>query len=210
MILRWIRPTRAFVVGRSRPTPGVTPPLFSTLSSNELDDLKSRIKIKGDEIRELKSAGTEKTLLAPHIEELLTLKSQLPESEEPPKKKPKTQKKIVPKKQPPPQPELSESELRLNRLAKVDAMKDAGAEPFAYTFNSTHSAHALATLYDGKLENGEEDPTAHVAVAGRIMMRRVFGKLAFFSLQDDTGTIQLQLDKGRLGETFKVGSYFVL
>ena len=39
-----------------------------------------------------------------------------------------------------------------------------------------------------------------VAVAGRIMTRRVFGKLAFFTLQDETGTIQLYLDKNRIQE----------
>ena len=36
------------------------------------------------------------------------------------------------------------------------------------------------------------------------MARRVFGKLAFFTLQDESGTIQLHLEKGRLGDSFKV------
>ena len=40
--------------------------------------------------------------------------------------------------------------------------------------------------------------------AGRIMIRRVFGKLAFFNLQDDTGSIQLYMDAGRITpESFK-------
>ena len=34
-------------------------------------------------------------------------------------------------------------------------------------------------------------------------MRRVFGKLAFYELQDDTGSIQLYLEAGRLGDSFK-------
>lgn len=34
-------------------------------------------------------------------------------------------------------------------------------------------------------------------------MRRIFGKLAFFELQDDTGTIQLYIEKGRLEDEFK-------
>lgn len=37
------------------------------------------------------------------------------------------------------------------------------------------------------------------------MTRRVFGKLAFFTLQDESGIIQLQFDKNRLGDNFKVG-----
>ena len=37
-----------------------------------------------------------------------------------------------------------------------------------------------------------------VAVAGRIMLRRVMGKLAFVTLRDDSGTIQLYVDKSIL------------
>ena len=37
-----------------------------------------------------------------------------------------------------------------------------------------------------------------MAVAGRVMTRRVMGKLAFVTLRDDSGTIQLYVDKSRL------------
>jgi lysyl-tRNA synthetase class 2 len=60
------------------------------------------------------------------------------------------------------------------------------------------------SLYDGKLEGGEEDESANVLVAGRVMTRRVFGKMAFFTLQDETGTIQLQFDTSRLEDSCKV------
>lgn len=186
--------------------------LFSTSSSTDLELLKEKIKIKGDEIRQLKSDGVDKESLAPHITELLSLKDQLPEEERdtPPKKKkkktknagnkqPQQKKKVVKK----PQEEMSESELRLNRLGKAEAMREAGVEPFEYSFKATHTASQLFSMYDGKLGGGEEDEDADVAVAGRIMTRRVFGKLAFFTLQDETGTIQLQFDKNRLAETFK-------
>lgn len=36
--------------------------------------------------------------------------------------------------------------------------------------------------------NDEKD---HVSIAGRIVARRAFGKLAFFTLRDDSGTIQV-------------------
>lgn len=52
------------------------------------------------------------------------------------------------------------------------------------------------------LKDGEEDASVNVSIAGRIMARRVFGKLAFFSLQDDSGTIQIYAEKGRLGDSF--------
>jgi lysyl-tRNA synthetase class 2 len=100
---------------------------------------------------------------------------------------------------------MSESEIRKTRLGKVQAMRDAGIQPFEYRYQPTHTAGQLQTLFEGKLNLGEEDITfGQVAVAGRIMIKRVFGKLAFFTMQDESGTIQLQLEKNRLGDTFEV------
>jgi len=181
-------------------------PLYST--AVDVEEVERKIKMKGDEIRQLKDNGIEKTDLAPHIEELLALKAQLPQTEEAPKEeKKKTQKQ--PKQKQPQQSkkkpeEMSESELRQARLAKVAAMREAGVEPYEYTYKPTHTAAELQAEYDGRLEAGEEDESADVAVAGRIMARRVFGKLAFFTLQDESGTIQLHLEKNRLGDSFKV------
>jgi len=188
--------------------------LFSTASASEVDEVKAQIKIKGDEIRALKADGVAKDELAPHVEELLALKARLPPDNEtttaeakatPAKTKAKKNNNNKQQQNNNKKPEeMSESELRLNRLSKVEAMKEAGVEPFEYSYPATHKAGQLLELYDGKLEPGEEEESADVAVAGRIMTRRVFGKLAFFTLQDETGTVQLQFDKNRLGDTFKV------
>lgn len=42
------------------------------------------------------------------------------------------------------------------------------------------------------------DAAEEVRVAGRVIARRVMGKLAFVTLRDDSGTIQLYVDKSRL------------
>lgn len=71
-------------------------------------------------------------------------------------------------------------------------------------FYSMHSPYLYwhytqpPVLAPGHLEDGEEDESADVTVAGRILTRRIFGKLAFFTLQDESGTVQLYLDKKRL------------
>ncbi len=83
-------------------------------------------------------------------------------------------------------------------------MRERGVEPYEYSYKPTHTAAELQQEYDGRLEGGEEDKSSDVAVAGRIMARRVFGKLAFYTLQDESGTIQLHLEKNRLGDSFKV------
>lgn len=176
--------------------------LYSTAVSAE--ELERKIKIKGDEIRRLKEDGVDKMGLAPHVEELLALKAQLPQTEEPKKKKKEPEKKQATKQVKKKPEEISESELRQARLAKVAAMRESGVEPFEYSYKPTHTAAELHARYEGRLEGGEEDESADVAVAGRIMVRRVFGKLAFFTLQDESGTIQLHLEKNRLGDSFEV------
>ncbi len=102
----------------------------------------------------------------------------------------------TPDSQSPAQPTSTLEELRAARLAKVAQLNDAGQTAYAYRWESTHQAAALQAQY-ADLANGE-DVDLVVAIAGRIMARRVFGKLAFFTLQDETGTIQLYLDKGKI------------
>lgn len=88
------------------------------------------------------------------------------------------------------------SEIRATRLEKVQQLKEQGLNPYGYKWVSTHHAAELQEKY-ANLNNGEE-VDVEVAVAGRIMARRVFGKLAFFGVQDETGKIQLYLDKKRI------------
>ncbi|MFB2917604.1 lysine--tRNA ligase [Aerosakkonema funiforme] len=93
---------------------------------------------------------------------------------------------------------MSEEDIRATRLEKVEQLNQLGLNPYAYRWESTHHAAELQAKY-ADLANGEE-VDIEVAVAGRILIRRVFGKLAFFNLQDETGTIQLYLDKNRIQE----------
>ena len=179
-----------------------------------IEEINEKINAKGDEIRQLKADGIDKDALAPYIGELKALKTQLPVDEsskteaKPVQKKTKEQKQQNnnnKKKKAPVEESMTESEIKSNRLAKVESMRDVNVEPFEYTFDASTSAAQLAADYTDKLEPGEEDEESDIAVAGRIMTRRVFGKLAFFTLQDDSGIIQLQFDKNRLGDNFKVG-----
>ncbi|HEY9743123.1 MAG TPA: lysine--tRNA ligase [Coleofasciculaceae cyanobacterium] len=88
--------------------------------------------------------------------------------------------------------------IRAIRLEKVEQLKALGQNPYAYHWESTHHAAELQEKF-ADLPTGEE-VDLEVAIAGRILARRVFGKLAFFALQDETGTIQLYLDKKRITE----------
>ncbi len=90
-----------------------------------------------------------------------------------------------------------------DRRLKMIKLRGLGINPYAYQFDRTHHAADLQAKY-AELKDGET-VDVQVAVAGRILNRRVFGKLAFFTLQDESGTIQLYLDKqtiqANMGET---------
>jgi lysyl-tRNA synthetase class 2 len=89
-------------------------------------------------------------------------------------------------------------EIRATRLEKIEQLKQAGYTPYGYRWEVTHHAADLQKTY-ADLAAGEE-VALEVAIAGRMTAKRVFGKLAFFTLQDETGTIQLYLDKNRIQE----------
>ncbi|KAK7350460.1 hypothetical protein VNO77_09131 [Canavalia gladiata] len=89
--------------------------------------------------------------------------------------------------------------VRAIRLKKVEELRSKGLDPYAYGWDKTHGANQLQNMYRD-LGNGEEKNSEvdHVSVAGRIVARRAFGKLAFLTLRDDSGTIQLYCDKEKL------------
>ena len=94
----------------------------------------------------------------------------------------------------------SPEEVRQVRIEKVAQLNAANQEPFAYRFDRTNAAAKLQAAYPEsalakgcELENGTREK-----VCGRVTSRRVFGKLAFMTLTDASGTIQLYCDESRI------------
>ncbi|KAK6137802.1 hypothetical protein DH2020_028461 [Rehmannia glutinosa] len=89
--------------------------------------------------------------------------------------------------------------VRAIRIKKVQELRSKGLDPYAYKWERTHTTNQLQEIYRN-LGNGEESSSEsdHVSIAGRIVARRAFGKLAFLTLRDDSGTIQLYCEKERL------------
>jgi lysyl-tRNA synthetase, class II len=73
---------------------------------------------------------------------------------------------------------------------------EAGGYPHRY--QRSHSATELHQKF-ADLAPGSDTDT-RVTVAGRLMLHRSFGKLQFGTLQDDTGTIQLFVDRATIGD----------
>ena len=90
------------------------------------------------------------------------------------------------------------SDLRETRIAKAAALRKVGREPYAIGFKPTSTAAELQIEHKD-LANGQERDV-EVCLAGRVLARRVMGKLAFFTLSDESGSIQLFLEKATLQE----------
>ena len=87
---------------------------------------------------------------------------------------------------------------RARRLAKVEAERERGRDPYPVRFDRTHTAAELHAAYDGIDAGSETDDV--VQVAGRILLVRRQGKLTFATVRDGTGTVQLFVSRGVLGD----------
>ena len=85
------------------------------------------------------------------------------------------------------------SEIREARLQKANTLVNRGFVSYAENFRVSHTTNFLFQKFD-YLENGEEEDFS-VSLAGRVMSKRVMGKIAFFTISDQEGQIQLYLDK---------------
>jgi lysyl-tRNA synthetase class 2 len=80
------------------------------------------------------------------------------------------------------------------RREKLDRLREGGVEPFAYSFERTHSSlEAIALL-------GDADEGPAVSVAGRLTSWRSQGKTAFAHLADMNGRVQLYFRRDEIGE----------
>ena len=83
-----------------------------------------------------------------------------------------------------------------DRREKLERLIAEGVEPYAAPFHRTHTtAQAIELLDDAR--DGRAGP---VTVAGRLMVRRGQGGMAFAELQDAAGRIQLVAQRDVLGE----------
>jgi lysyl-tRNA synthetase, class II len=81
-----------------------------------------------------------------------------------------------------------------DRLDKVERLRAAGVDPYSRGFHPTHSTIAAKELL------GDQERTDPVLVAGRLMVKRKQGGVAFADLQDGRGRIQLMANRGILGD----------
>ena len=87
---------------------------------------------------------------------------------------------------------------KARRLSAIQAMRNAGTNPYPYRFDRSHTLAELRNKY-GTMEAGAETDD-RVEIAGRIMLKRDQGKLIFATLQDRSDNIQLFVSKAVVGD----------
>jgi lysyl-tRNA synthetase class 2 len=112
------------------------------------------------------------------------------------------------KKGPPdgPEPPRDENQIIAERRAKLRALRERGPA-YPNDFRRDALAGPLHEAHDGKTNEALEAAPIAVAVAGRMMLKRVMGKASFATLQDSSGRIQLYITDDAAGiethEAFK-------
>ena len=119
-------------------------------------------------------------------------------------------------------PEMTEqqlSELLQVRRDKLQALCEAGQNPYevtkydvtAYTtdaraeYEARESAYLAKNGQPGEGQTIELEPRLEVAVAGRMMSRRIMGKASFLDIHDSKGHIQVYVSRSDVGEDVYAG-----
>ena len=85
----------------------------------------------------------------------------------------------------------------VDRRRKLQALRDAGVEPFPHEFAGVEPISSVRDQHAALTAGAETDE--HHRVAGRIAARRGQGRMAFLDLIDRSGRIQLQARVDELG-----------
>jgi len=92
-----------------------------------------------------------------------------------------------------------ENQIITERRAKLKAIRGKGIA-FPNDFERKHLAGNLHAEFGEKSHDELENAQIHVAVAGRMMLKRVMGKASFATVQDVSGRIQLFVSNDITGE----------
>src|SRR4051812_49907501 len=96
---------------------------------------------------------------------------------------------------------VSESELSTyerERREKREKLRALGIDPYG---ERTENVQPLADVRALHRPDFGQDGGPVVTVSGRVMFRKSFGKLTFVTLRDETGDLQVAVDKKRVPET---------
>ena len=92
-----------------------------------------------------------------------------------------------------------ENHVIAERREKLKAIREQGVA-FPNDFKPEHAAQSLHDSYDSIESEELESQALDVAIAGRMMLKRVMGKASFATVQDKSGRIQVFITKENIGD----------
>jgi len=99
------------------------------------------------------------------------------------------------------EPQVDENELIRQRREKLEVWREA-TQAFPNSFKPENLAAELISGYSSLEKEALEEQAIQVAVAGRMMSRRVMGKASFAHLQDRTDRVQIYVSRDALPDGF--------
>src|ERR671913_176393 len=83
------------------------------------------------------------------------------------------------------------------RRQKRDALREAGVDPYG---RASKGVTPLAVIKSSYRPEMGHDGGPVVKAAGRVVLKRDMGKLSFLTLRDESGDLQVAIDKRRIDE----------
>ena len=99
------------------------------------------------------------------------------------------------------QPQIDENEQIIQRREKLAQLRQAG-NAFPNSFRPENTAVELHSAFDCLDKEELEARATEVVIAGRLMTRRIMGKASFANIQDETGQVQIYVQRDALPEGF--------
>ncbi len=95
--------------------------------------------------------------------------------------------------------EVKDNPLRAEKKRKLHELREKGIDPFPHEFDKKNNAGDLHAKF-GHLNAGDKLENEKVVIAGRLMTLRDMGKAAFFTIQDQSGRIQIYFRSQEMSE----------
>ena len=87
---------------------------------------------------------------------------------------------------------------RARRVAKLEALRARGIDPYPVTYPRDREVASVRTEFGDLAAGATTDTVVHLA--GRLMLIRDYGGLLFAQLKDESGTVQLLISRSAMGE----------
>ena len=102
--------------------------------------------------------------------------------------------------EPPRPPVAGWPEESATRLAKAQALRERGVNPYPNRYERTHGFGEIVAAYGGKTLEELDALAVPVKIAGRVVLKRPQGKVTFATLSDGESRLQVYLRRDDLGD----------